>query len=147
MKPIRLLATLAMIIAGLAVPAPASAIEFKPGPTPNQEALKGVCDLFSGKYIQEERSYICELGDTPILCAVDREVQRCGYEVTARLWPPPLRDDCLEARGSFLSDTIGVALCDLREGVLSLDCLIDPKEPNMPSVCNVGWIPSEQPMT
>jgi len=153
-KLIRLLATLAMIVAGLAAPIPAAAAELKPGPTPDPEAMRGICAIFDGRYFEDERrSYTCELGEEEFLCTYeivdDRVVQSCEYEVIPRLWPPPLKDRCEEANGTWHGDRFGtIAACEIKDSVLTVECPFDDRsDPELPILCDVGWIRSDQPMS
>lgn len=143
MKLSRLLAALALIVAGLtAVPAAADDREPLPEPdrTLSQETLKGLCDLFMGTYVEDKLSYACELTDGATIECGDT----CGYGVSERLYPPPLQEPCEVARGSYLETKFWHFACELREGVLTVSC---PVEPEQGSVCDLGWVPSEQPMT
>ncbi|MFE9206777.1 hypothetical protein [Micromonospora sp. NPDC007230] len=160
MKLIRLLAALAMVFAGLAAPATAHATEPAPGGTPNPETLRYICALFVGEYHEiDPLTYACQVGEEEILCAVvgeeppkdpgEKEAEeppavRCGYEVSARMWPPPLKGRCDMAGGTWNQDPKAIiGACEIKDIRVIVLCP-DKPWPSESTVCAIG---SDQPMS
>ncbi|MEV6963947.1 hypothetical protein AB0M47_02450 [Hamadaea sp. NPDC051192] len=160
MKLTRVLAVLAMVFAGLAGPATAQATEPAPGGTPDPATLSYICALFAGEYHETDPlTYACRIGDEEILCAVARDeagkdpggkdaeeppAVRCGYEVSARMWPSPLRDRCDMAGGTWSQDPRAViGACEFKDIRVFVLCPDEPW-PSDSTVCSIG---SDQPMS
>lgn len=144
MKLSRLLATLALIVAGLAVPASAAGGDPEPDRRLSPETVRSICTIFAGTYSEDDRlsSYSCRISDGTIICGDSED--SCGFQpATERLYPPPIKDPCLSVRGQYYrDDKLGQFACALKEGLLTVTCESEP------DLCDfIGWIPSEQPMT
>jgi len=156
-KLIRLLAPLAMLIAGLAAPAPAAAGDPVPVRPLSPGALRDVCAVFQGAYSEDGRlASACELSDGAILCEVtDESVQLCQYHPRLeRRDLPPLNEPCELVRGTIRDGVVGQISCELKDGVITVVCPVYAElspwwawPERVIIVCEVGWIPSEQPMT
>jgi hypothetical protein len=135
----RLLATVALIVGGLALPAPAAADPVLIRP-PSAEALSGICAKFGGTYVQDRLTYSCEISDGTIVCT-----DSCELSLLEHLSTPPLMEPCATAQGSFLQPTPGEFACQLREGDFSATC---PVVLGLMMDCDLLLItPSEQPMS
>jgi hypothetical protein len=135
----RLLATVALIAGGLALPAPASA-DPMPARPPSPDALRSICAHFAGTYVQDRLSYACQISDGLIVCA-----ERCELRLRPLLSTPPLLEPCVTAQGSFLQPVPGQFACQLREGEFSATC---PVLLGLMAYCDLLLItPSEQPMS
>lgn len=159
-KLIRLLATLAMVFAGLAAPVTAQASEPAPAGAPTPETLRYICALFVGEYHETDPlTYSCQIGEEEILCAVAREESpkdpgereaeepqavQCGYEVSARMWPQPLKGQCDMAGGTWNQDPKAISgSCEFKDIRVLLLCPDEPW-PSESAVCAIG---SDQPMS
>ncbi len=147
MKLSRLLATLALIVAGgaaaLTGSGPAAAgVEPEPTRTISPETLRGICTLFDGTYVEGRTTYSCEISDGTIACG-----EGCHYEFRLDT-RPPLMQSCESVRGTFAERFNRVYACLLDDGILGVFCPPDdPAGPERVMLCGIGWIPSEQPMS
>jgi hypothetical protein len=151
-KLFRLLAPLAMMIAvGLA--APVAAVDPVPERPMRPEALNQVCTAIAGT-VRVDRlggTVTCDLGDGAILC----DDRACGYQLTGleRRDEPPLKLPCERVRGTIRDISAGQIACDLRDGVVTLACVLRDIQvpwwefPQRIIACDVRWTPSEQPMS
>ena len=139
MKLSRLLATVALIAGGLALPAPAAA-DTVPTRPPSADALRDICTIFAGTYVRDRLTYGCEISDGTITCT-----QRCELRLAERLSTEPLQEPCELGRGTFIRNWPGQFACQLAEGDFWADC---PTVLGWMSVCDlIIIVPSEQPMT
>lgn len=156
MKLIRLLASLTIVVAGLAAPAPAAAAEPAPARPLTREALSRVCTMLTGTYVRDLRASACEIGDGALVCTDTR----CEYQVTALRERdlPPFQVDCETNRGTFrIGDIRGDWACELHDGTITLRCPIDLnpgdswlqpwRDRQSVMICGITAIPSEQPMS
>jgi hypothetical protein len=153
-KLIRLLAPLAMLVAGLAAPATATAADPPERLPMRPDALRAVCAAIAGTYSEGERiAPSCQVGDGTILC----DDRLCRYNFTTESRDlPPLKAPCELARGT-ISDIVAAQIsCEIKEGVITVNCELVPQQTpwwayprgrEYVIVCDVRWIPSEQPMT
>jgi hypothetical protein len=126
---------LALGVAGsLALAAPAAAEDDRPSP-PDLEHAELLCKLFGGRYYHFGGStYSCTFRTFEIVC------HNGECSIAPPFGVPLLRDECEVAGGRYGELSRTAFACELREGVLALDCSEDREQPG----CAVGWLPANE---
>lgn len=154
MKLIRLLASLTIVVAGLAVPTPAAAVDLRPERPLTRDNLSSICTLAAGTYVLDRSASACEIGGGAFVCA-----EHCEYQITALLRDePPFQTQCTIRHGIFGNGSVqGQWTCEINDGVIRVTCplqlnpgsswLEDWRQQNSVMVCGITVVPSEQPMS
>lgn len=134
-SPIRRRAAALVVALGLAgslafaTPAAAQDDRF---PAPGKDLFKFICALFGGIYheYKDVGVYVCQFSTGDVTC----DGTECW--IVLPLKSVPLKQECDLGGGRYGERGEALFSCELREGVLMLDCVDQAEEWS----CRVGWM-------